>query len=337
MKYRAGKRGTQAYKKVIRMKIDEAVQSWAKKRNYRFAAGGVSLVEEVRATLQKRRDAGEIEAGFYRDNLGSFTYLEGCALKNPESIIIIAVPRPAHSLSFSLGKKKIETILPPTYVCYRKMFEEVRDDLKKALRGLNCRLELLNAPLKSLGSRLGLLSYGRNNVGYINNLGSYFQLVGLVSDTPLEDKEMTPVSSPGALLPRCRNCRICAAACPTGAIDRERILIHAEKCYTLFSESLEPIPEGLKPPSPKCLIGCLRCQELCPENKSLLRYEEAAVSFNAEETKAFLGTAGRSRQAIDRARKKFQELGLTEGFPIFSRNFQYMLKLRGDTVQIKLP
>ncbi|MDH4272644.1 MAG: hypothetical protein OEW18_11800, partial [Candidatus Aminicenantes bacterium] len=87
------------------------------------------------------------------------------------------------------------------------------------------------------------------------------------------------------------------------------------------------IPEGLKPPSPKCLIGCLRCQQVCPENKGLLRYEEAAVSFDEEETAAFLGMADGSEQALDQVRTKFLKLGLTEGFPVFARNLERWLRL----------
>jgi len=317
------------------MDNEGTVRAWAKKRGYRVAVGSVSLLEEVRASLQRRRESGEIEAGFYRDYLDSFTYQEGVSLRNVRSIIIVAVPDPAHVLEFTIGEQKIETILPPTYVRYRKIFDDVRDDLAKALAGSGFRVELLNAPLKALGNRLGLLSYGRNNVGYIDGLGSYFQLVGLVSDVPLDEKDMSPVREE-TLLPRCQKCRICAAACPMGAIERERILIHAEKCYTLFSESSNPIPESLRPPSPKCLIGCLRCQELCPENKGLLRLQEAAVSFDAEETEAFLGIKpAADGPAFDRALVKFRELGLTEGLPVFRRNLYRLLMgtAKGDVPQ----
>ncbi len=308
------------------MKIEKAIQAWAKRRGYRYATGPVSLLDEVRATLQKRKKEREIEPDFFRDNLEIFTYLEDSTLENPQSILIIAVPRPAHLLSFSIGDKKIETVLPPTYVRYRKFFEEVRDDLASAVSGFDCRLEILSAPLKALGNRLGLLSYGRNNVGYIAGIGSYFQLVGLVSDTRLDDIKVAAAPA-GALLPKCKDCRICAKACPTGAIDKERILLHAEKCYTLFSESLEPIPEVLKPPSPKCLIGCMRCQQVCPENKGCLHYEPASISFDAEETAAFLGLAGLPAQTMDRAQAKLSMLGLTEGFPVFARNLKRLFQI----------
>ncbi len=311
------------------MKTEEIAKEWAKPRGYRVALGSVTLLEEVRNGLRKRQEAGEIEAGFYRDNLEIFTYLDGVPLENPRSIILVAVPAPAYVLAFTVGDIRIETILPPTYVRYRKTFAEVRDNLAAALLGSGFRVELLNAPLKALGNRLGLISYGRNNVGYIDGLGSYFQLVGLVSDLPLEEMKIPPRPTE-TLLPRCGDCRICAAACPTGAIDMERILLHAEKCYTLFSESPDPIPENLKPPSPKCIIGCLRCQELCPENKGLLRHEPAAVSFDAEETEAFLGIKpAADGRSFDRVQAKFKELGLTEGFLVFRRNLVRLLRIHG--------
>jgi epoxyqueuosine reductase len=308
------------------MRPGKTVQAWAKARGYRAAVGGVSLLEEVRGALQRRREAGEIEAGFYRNNLQVFTYLDGVPLENPQSVIIVAAPAPAYELTFVVDDKRIETILPPTYVRYRGIFTDVRDDLRDAMSGSGFRTELLNAPLKALGNRLGLLAYGRNNVGYIEGLGSYFQLVGLVSDMPLDEAGAPP--PPGeTLLPRCQKCRVCAAACPTGAIEKERVLLHAEKCYTLFSESQSPIPEGLKAPSPRCLIGCLRCQEVCPENKGLLRHENAPVSFEAEETEAFLGIKPPADgPAFGRAQEKFRQLGMSEGLLLFRRNLKRLLR-----------
>jgi epoxyqueuosine reductase len=309
------------------MKIEKAIETWSKKRGYRYAVGNVGVLEEVRTTLKRRRDAGEIEANFFRDNLEVLSYLEGCPLQNPRSIVIVAIPLPAYVLRFSVGGREVDTLLPPTYVRYRKIFEEVRDDLRQAVSGYGCRLELLNAPLKAIGNRLGLLSYGRNNVGYIDGVGSYFQLVGLVTDKRIGPKR-GPVTAAEALLPRCPDCLLCARACPMGAIDKDRILIHAEKCYTLFSESPRPIPDGMKPPSPKCLVGCLRCQQVCPENKGLLRFEEAAVSFDAEETAAFLGVSEAPARARDKVRRKFLKLGLTEAFPVYTRNLERMLSYR---------
>jgi epoxyqueuosine reductase len=300
------------------------LQAWAKKRGYRLAAAGVGVLDEIRAALQARRERGEIDANFFKENLEFFTYLENCPIEKPRSVILIAVARPAHILSFRHQDRIIETILPPTYVRYRPTFEDVRDDLRRALSGTGHRLEILEVPLKSLGASLGILSYGRNNIGYIEGMGSAFQLVGLVSDLPIEEKSgFRPLE--GALLEKCRKCRACAAACPMGAIGQDRFLLHAEKCYTLFSESMNPIPEDLQPPSPRCLIGCLKCQDVCPENKGRMRYEKAPVAFSAEETGALLEAAEGSDYGLKKVQGKIQALGLSENPYVYARNLKRLI------------
>lgn len=73
----------------------------------------------------------------------------------------------------------------------------------------------------------------------------------------------------------------------------------------------------------------MRCQQVCPENKGLLRYEQTAVSFDSEETVVLLNGEERgSGQVAARAREKFYKLELTEDVPIFVRNLKRMLKLR---------
>jgi epoxyqueuosine reductase len=307
--------------------MTEVLGAWAERRGYRVAAGGLAVLDEIRDTLQERRERGEIEPVFFRENLDSFTALQDIPLENPRSVIVVGVPRPAHILSFRYGDQDIETILPPTYVRYRRTYDEVRDDLRQALSRTGYQLELLNAPLKSLGASLGILSYGRNNVGYIEGMGSGFQLVGMVSDMPAkEGGSFRPLEE--TLLAKCRKCRVCTAACPTGAIGIDRFLLHAEKCYTLFSESLNPIPENLMPPSPECLIGCLKCQLVCPENKGRLRYEKAPVAFSAEETKALLDLAEGSDLGLKKVQDKIQELGLSEIPRLYARNLKRKLEMQ---------
>ena len=310
--------------------MTEVLGAWAERRGYRVAAGGLAVLDDIRNTLHRRRERGEIEPAFFRENLASFTYLQNISLENPRSVILVAVPQPAHILSFRYREKDIETILPQTYVRYRRTYDDVRDDLRQALSGTGYRLELLNAPLKSLGASLGILSYGRNNIGYIEGLGSFVQLIGLVSDLPAEEESrFRPLEE--ALMAKCRKCRACATACPTGAIGPDRFLLRAEKCYTLFSESKNPIPEDIKAPSPQCLIGCLKCQEVCPENKGRLRYEKAAVAFSAEETDIFLKQDKGANQneatdcAADMILPKFRELGLSENLSLYARNLKRLL------------
>jgi epoxyqueuosine reductase len=307
------------------MTVGQTLRAWAEEKGYHLASAGVGIVTEARRALQERRERGEIDPAFYRENLEIFSYLENFPLENPRSVILVAVPRPAHVLTFHDGEKSIDTILPPTYVRYRRTLRDVRDEARAALAGSGYGLEALSAPLKTLGAQLGLVHYGRNNIGYAEGMGSFIQLVGLVSDLPL-DEEKAPRRPEEALLERCRKCRACQAACPTGAIGPDRFLLHAEKCYTLFSESMNPIPDCLLPPSPECLIGCLKCQLVCPENKGHVKYEKAPVVFSAEETQALLDLAEGSEAGLEKIQDKVRELGLSEIPRLYGRNLLRRLK-----------
>ena len=109
----------------------------------------------------------------------------------------------------------------------------------------------------------------------------------------------------------------------------DRFLIHAEKCYTLYSESSKPIPPDVEPPSPDCLIGCLRCQEICPANKGLLKKENAEVAFTKDETLTLLEDGDFREEDLGKSiQAKFKVLALTEGVSVFRRNLRFLLKLK---------
>lgn len=305
--------------------IHDLMTGWAASRSFRLAIADMAAVEEVRAEIENWRTSGKLPAAYFQDNLSGFTYLEGVEMKSPRSIILVAVPRPSHVLAFAFGGKVVETIIPPTYLGYRAVFHSVRDSLQNALSGTEHEVRLVHVPLKALAERLGLIRYGRNNIGYIDGLGSGFQLVGMVSDTVPSPARSKPRGR--ALLPRCRSCSVCIEKCSRGAIGRGRFLLHAVECYTLFSESLKPVPEHVKPPSPECLVGCMKCQEVCPENEGRLHYERAAVSFSSEETEAFLGRPDALPSAREAAEMKFLSLGLSGEPGIYIRNLNRILGL----------
>jgi len=301
-----------------------ALTEWARQRGYQVGYAGIDLLETVRNRIEIRQRHGDFAPGFFDENLTVFKYLEDISVTQPRSLILVVVPRPAHILRFELDNEILETILPPTYVNYRGLFENVRKDLEKTALGGVGIVATVQAPLKSLSVCLGLTSYGRNNIVYDSEFGSYFQLAGYVTDIPLgttvEDIQ------PERKLPSCSSCRMCLKACPTGAIAEDRFLLHAEKCYTLHSESSRPISADMRPPSLRCLIGCLRCQQVCPANKGRLIKESAGVSFNREETSAMIEDGDfRNERLAESIQTKFDTLAMTEGLAVFRRNLRRML------------
>ena len=304
---------------------EEMVARWAQDKGYAWAAGCLETLDFIRDALARRISAGELEAAFAAQWLNAFNYLEGCRLERPRSVLILALPCPAYVLTFHPGDRVRKMILPPTYARYRDTFAAVRKDLNRTIEPGSRHFEVLNAPLKSLAAVLGLVRYGRNNIAYAPGPGSYFQLVGLVSDLEFGGTVPGPAWE-WPMLPECAGCDLCIKGCTRGAISPDRFLLYAERCVVPLTETPGVLEPGLVHPSPACIIGCLRCQLVCPVNKGKLRYEDSGVHFTPEETEAILHQA---LPADDPRwmpiRAKFDSLGMTEPAEIYARNARFLL------------
>lgn len=303
----------------------EAFEQWAAERGYRAGWGSLAVLDDVRMDIERRLAAGEIDPEFHRDQLASLQYSASQELPHAKRVLLIAVPRPAHTVRFTLDAGPFDTLLPPTYVWYNGLPEEVRHDLDAHVFQQRFQLRILSAPLKALASRLGLVVYGRNNITYVPGLGSYFQLVGFLTDAELDlPAGWRPQSA--RQMPECENCESCRSACPSGAIDEQRFLLHAERCLTLFTETPGQWPGWFSPSMHHCLIGCLACQQACPENAGLLRIEPAGMCFSAQETEAILSDDGpRCGAAWPGIKQKLETVRMNHFEPVLSRNLRALL------------
>jgi epoxyqueuosine reductase len=313
----------------------DRLREWADARGYGIAVAGPQVVDVVRRKLEERRTSLMIDPDFFSENLGSFRYLDGISFSGPICVVVVAVPSPLRTLPVSFGGRTIETLLPPTYVRYRAVFDEVLADMRINALPPEAPVEILKVPLKSLAVHMGLVAYGRNNVTYRPGRGSGHQLCGYaVGIRP--GKGDAAGSGPETVLERCRDCRACLEACPTGAIRKDRFLISAERCYTLLSESRRPFPDWARLPKSISLIGCMACQQVCPENKGRLRAEPSGVELSGAETEALLeggrllGAPSwsadaalprlRASEAWRSAWAKIDRLGMTEDIEAMGRN-----------------
>ena len=322
----------------------ERLREWAARRGYGLAISGIGLLGTVRKKLEARRATGMIDAGFFEENLTKFRYLDGTTVAKPGFVVMIAVPSPISVLSVAVGGRAIEALIPPTYVRYSARFTDILGDMKGNVLGRDAEAETLKAPLKSLAAHMGLVSYGRNNITYFPGLGSGCQLCGYIVGTGEEPIEGY-IDGEGreSFLDRCAICRACVDVCPTGAIREDRFLISAERCFTLHSESQKPLPAWIKPPKSICLIGCMACQQVCPENKGRLKTVPAGVEFTAEETEAVIDagrrltidepglgdeTGAEKNPAFASARSKLERLGMAEDIEVMGRNLDYFMSRR---------
>jgi epoxyqueuosine reductase len=301
--------------------MKERLLEWAEKRGYRVAWGPVEVATAAASDVEARHQDGELDPDFYATELASVV----AAGKRPATgtVVMVAVPRPAHRVHFELEEGPFAALLPPTYVRYRALFEEVRQDL--ARDGLpGARLELLMAPLKATAARLGLVRYGLNNVTYAPGLGSYIQLCGFLADAPLPAGGGAWPLEP-ELLEECTACGACAGECPTGAIGDERVLISAERCLTFANEMPGEWPRFVQGWAHTCLLGCLECQTVCPVNPRL-KVEETGVVFSAAETRTLLADNDREDRTASGIATKMAWLGQPYAEPVMGRNLRALLQ-----------
>jgi len=304
----------------------ETLQKWADDRGYRVAWGPTEVLRRARAELLNRRESGELDTDFCREQI---EYLfEPDEAGREATVVVVAMPRPAHRVGFELGDGRIDALLPPTYLRYRATFEEVRQDLTE--NGLpGARVEHLTAPLKTVATLLGLVRYGRNNIAYARGIGSYLQLCGYLTDAQLPIPE-DPVLEKPELLPECDDCTRCRAACPTKAINEDRVLLSVERCITLANENPGPWPESIPRRAHHCLVGCLSCQRACPANPKL-RIEDTGVCFSASETRSLIdGDPAAVKQTERGIRAKLAALGQPGIEPVLGRNLRALVDRRGS-------
>ncbi len=227
------------------------------------------------------------------------------------SLIVAAVPRPQETIGFTWKGTTHWLLLPPSYIRYWEITEQVESLLNQLLKPRGYRVVFARVPQKIAATRSGLAQYGRNNITYVPGCGSMHMLVTYYSDMPCSEDTW---QEPG-IMPQCRTCTAFAGACPSEAISKDGFIIRQDRCITLYSGysgGLE-FPGWLEPSWIECLIGCMKCQRICPENRAYVKEIEKNETFSEEETQLLRG--GLTEETLPGSiRDKLERMGLIRFF-----------------------
>lgn len=263
------------------------VQNQLQEHAYRGRVVSTQRLGDLQAAIVGHKAKGLIDRELYEEYLAEFEFDPPDDLPDAKSVIIVAIPNAPTRITFAVDGRPLPVLVPPTYLHYEEMHKEVQDLLAEPLAPLGYRVAKATIPKKLLAVRSGLGRYGKNNICYVHGLGSFHVLIALWSDLPCpQDSWREP-----QMLEKCQTCTACLRKCPTGAITSERFLLWAERCITFHNEKPTDIafPEWIDPSGHNCLVGCLHCQRVCPENKDLREWiEEEEESFSEKETTRLL-------------------------------------------------
>jgi epoxyqueuosine reductase len=255
-------------------------------RGYRGRAVSIEHLHDLRATIERLYREGLLDEAFFRQRLTDFVFSPPDSLPEARSLIVVAVGDSQIRFTFTWNGQQIPLLVPPTYLHWRETDQQVEDLLTEILSSEGYRVAQASLPKKLLAVRSGLAAYGRNNIAYVDGMGSFHRLVAFYSDLPCpQDDWQEP-----RMVERCQKCSACLRNCPSGAISTERFLLHAERCITFHNEEPGhiPFPVWLDPSWHNCLVGCMSCQRVCPENKEFLAWIEEGTEFSMEETALIL-------------------------------------------------
>ena len=296
---------------------DTLVSEELANRGYHCKIISSDHISDLKTEIENQYRQGSFDEAFYTKELADFDFNVADGFAGLRSLIIVAAPQPPVNVTFRLKGSPCRCTIPPTYSY--KTDRQIEDLLRLQLQPEGFQVQKANIPWKLLAVHSGLAQYGKNNITYVNGMGSYHRLVAFISDYPVaEDHWRKP-----QVLKECDNCKACMKACPTGAIAADRFLIRAERCLTYHNEHKGTFPQWIKPAWHNCLVGCLYCQEACPVNKDVYQSVEEGPVFSEDETAVLLA----GTPAIEAPRKvvqKLKKIGMAEYLPVLGRNLQVL-------------
>lgn len=238
------------------------------------------------------------------------------------SLIIVAVPQSQYRVKFNWHGGSHAFIIPPTY--FYHMDEPVKKVLREFLAKHGYHLSEVSSPKKLLAVRSGLGRYGKNNLCYVQGLGTFHRLLAFSSDMPCPEDNWHKVQ----MLDECRDCPACQHACPSGAISDDRFLLHAERCITYYNEHDQDLPNWFKPEWHNSLVGCMLCQRVCPVNKPFIGWIEDTCEFTEKETAQIIDRVP-VEQFSPHTIQKLKEMYFDESTGALGRNLRALLSNKG--------
>lgn len=291
-------------------------------QGYRGKIVSVARVKALETEIMTRRRKGLLHPELYEAYLASFDFTCHRKFKDAQSLIVVSAPQPQVRVTFIRKEKSYPVIIPPTYSF------GTDNDVEKLLNAYfepqGYQLKKVRLPEKLLAVRSGLAQYGKNNITYVNGMGSFHRPVVFISNFPCaQDGWREPT-----VLDQCQDCHACAKACPTDAIGSDRFQLHAERCLTFHNEHPNAFPEWLSPAWHNSLVGCMLCQKACPANKEVVKWIATGPTFSIKETDHILNSVSGERLPQETT-EKLKTQGIMEYDSVLARNLRALIEKSG--------
>ena len=293
----------------------------SEKFTYHYKTLPVSRLKDLQADIDRVWDQGKLSRNrTYRGYLSDMKFALPDDFQDAKSLVVMAVFTRLMYVNFSYQGTNHRVMLPPQYyddgLTEAELIAEVYE---KIIGKLNYRVVRSdNVFLKTLAVRSGLGKYGRNNICFVDGMGSFLTLYAFFTDYDFaaddwHDQEM---------MVECKDCSHCFGICPTDCIRREEFVIDVGRCIPLYNEVNGDFPVWIRSGMLDSLIGCMKCQKKCPVNEPYLKMAGQLPDITESETRRVLaGDADKElMETLAKKLEKFYPATSEEYFPVFTRN-----------------
>ncbi len=296
---------------------------------YRYKTLSVAHLKELQDDIDKlKRDGKLSNHKTYRSYLSNKKFEIPENLPNAKSLIILAVFTKLMLVDFHLNGEKHEAMLPPQYYDDGLTEEILRNIvLKEIITEPGYTIEKAEqVHLKLLAVRSGLGKYGRNNLCYVEGMGSLLTLFAYFTDYPFQEDNWSEIEK----MRECRDCGICMSHCPSNCITEENFVIDAGKCLPLYNEIKGEFPEWISPNAHNAIMGCMKCQLPCPANRDSLKLTGRLEAITEEETRKILKGKPDDKllTSLSKKLRDFYPTKSKDSFAILTRNLRALLHTR---------
>jgi len=293
---------------------------------YAYSTISIRYFDELRADIDKLDRDGKLSANkIYRQYLNNAKFKIPESITDVQSVIVVAVFNRPMLVDFYFKGAKYETMLPPNY--YDDGLTE--EDLCRMIQNEVIRTPGYNVErakhvcLKLLAVRSGLGRYGRNNICYVEGMGSLHALYAFFTDFRFKSDKLHEIK----MMDVCTACEECIDHCPTGSLSKANFVIDAGKCLSLYNEIKGEFPEWIDPHAHNSLMGCMKCQLCCPANQKALRRTGRIEDVTEEETEKILNenVDDKTVNSLSRKLRMFSSEDAHDFLPVLARNLRVLL------------
>jgi len=229
-------------------------------------------------------EAPHLESWLKNGRHGTLQYMENHFDKRLDPRLLVDGAKSVISLSFNYftnekqldpGAPKISKYAYGTdyHFVIKEKLKALLQFIQKNIGEVGGRAFVDSAPVldKAWAERAGLGWVGKHSLLLSKSTGSFFFLAELIVDLELEyDYQMAT--------DHCGSCTRCIDACPTDALEGNKV-VNASKCISYLTIELkESIPEDFQGKMDNWMFGCDICQDVCPWNRFSINHTEPAFS-----------------------------------------------------------